>query len=229
VPTPARGREPLLHDADTPLAPRAARALRAGHQAPATAGRLDRRDCPVALDGPITGDLALRTCRSSRRAGTKPFYVRRPGHRDRRMGQPAPGRRYGELQAGVQLANRSGPLNEIEYSEFVQKVQAFAEAVGATARRARHAGSGGPRARAGRAVAAAGRPVVGDLRTNGVAWSVGYVQQVAGRLGFVPVWCRAGWCCPARKRARRPCWCWPWTRRPRWPKTRRPPWCANAR
>jgi hypothetical protein len=31
----------------------------------------------------------------------------------------------------VQLASRSGALNEIEYSEFVQKVQAFADAVGA--------------------------------------------------------------------------------------------------
>ncbi|WP_442975535.1 hypothetical protein, partial [Salmonella enterica] len=44
---------------------------------------------------------------------------------------PTTGQRYGEFQAGVQLANRSGPLNEIEYSEFVQKVQAFAEPIGA--------------------------------------------------------------------------------------------------
>ena len=32
----------------------------------------------------------------------------------------------------MQLANRSGPMNEIEYSEFVQKVQAFADAIGAS-------------------------------------------------------------------------------------------------
>ena len=41
---------------------------------------------------------------------------------------PAAGRRYGELQAGVQLASRTGALNEIEYSEFVQRMQTFAEA-----------------------------------------------------------------------------------------------------
>jgi hypothetical protein len=29
----------------------------------------------------------------------------------------------------VQLANRTGPLNEIEFSEFVMKAQAFADAV----------------------------------------------------------------------------------------------------
>lgn len=45
---------------------------------------------------------------------------------------PAAGQRYGGFQAGVQLANRSGPLNEIEYSEYVVKTQAFADAVNAT-------------------------------------------------------------------------------------------------
>ena len=32
-------------------------------------------------------------------------------------------------QVGVQLANRTGALNEIEYSEFVVKAQAFADTV----------------------------------------------------------------------------------------------------
>ena len=43
---------------------------------------------------------------------------------------PQPGQRYGEFQAGVQMASRSGALNEIEFSEFVQKLQDFAEGVG---------------------------------------------------------------------------------------------------
>jgi hypothetical protein len=129
----------------------------------------------------------------------------------------------------VQLANRSGPLNAIEYSEFVQKLQAFADAVGATAdvpdmldvvARARE-------------LDALSAPLDAQLsvtlRTNGVAWSVGFVQQVAGRLGLVPGVLPGRLVLPSTKRAHRPCWCWPWTRRPRWPKTRRPRWCANAR
>ena len=32
----------------------------------------------------------------------------------------------------MQLANRTGALNEIEFSEFVAKVQRFADALGAT-------------------------------------------------------------------------------------------------
>lgn len=177
--------EPSLHDADTPLAqePPALRAV---------TKRLPRLDAlidaiaPLALDGPITGDLALQHLPSSRRAGTKPFYVEGLDTETGEWDSMAPGRRYGELQAGVQLANRSGPLNAIEYSEFVQKLQAFAEAVGATAdvpdmlevvARARE-------------LDALSAPLDAQLsvtlRTNGVAWSVGFVQQVAGRLGLVP-------------------------------------------
>jgi hypothetical protein len=42
---------------------------------------------------------------------------------------PRAGQRYSAFQAGVQLANRNGALNEIEYSEFVMKAQAFADAI----------------------------------------------------------------------------------------------------
>lgn len=82
------------------------------------------------------------------------------------------------------LASRSGPLNEIEYSEFVQKVQALADAVGAT--------PDAPdmlevvaRARELDALASRLDAQLIRLRANGVAWSVAYVQQVAHKLGFV--------------------------------------------
>jgi hypothetical protein len=136
------------------------------------------------------------------------------------------------LQAGVLLASRSGPLNEIEYSEFVQKVQALADAVGAT--------PDAPDmlevvARA-RELDALASPLDAQLsirlRANGVAWSVAYVQQVAHKLGLVPwVPCRAGWCCRPVKRMHRPCWCWRWTRRRRWRRwtaARRTAPCANV-
>lgn len=177
--------EPSLHDAEPTLAAEPP-ALRAASK------RLPRLDAlidaiaPLALDGPITGDLALQHLPSSRRAGTKPFYVEGLDTETGEWDSIAPGRRYGELQAGVQLANRSGPLNAIEYSEFVQKLQAFAEAVGATAdvpdmlevvARARELDTLSAPLDAQLSV---------TLRTNGVAWSVGFVQQVAGRLGLVP-------------------------------------------
>ena len=87
---------------------------------------------PLALEAPISGDMALQHLPPTRRAGSKPFYVEGLDSESGQWETLAAGRRYGELQAGVQMASRSGPLNEIEYSEFVQKLQAFADAVGAT-------------------------------------------------------------------------------------------------
>ena len=140
----------------------------------------------LALDAPVTGELALVHLPASRRAGTKPFLIEGLNRDTGDWELPAAGQRYGEFQAGVQMANRSGALNEIEYSEFVQKLQGFADGVGAMAElpdmldvvaRARELDS-----------------FAGDhdaqlsltLRANGAAWSVGYLQQIAGRHGFIP-------------------------------------------
>jgi hypothetical protein len=141
---------------------------------------------PLTLDAPVTGELVLAQLPSTRRAGGKPWHVEGLDTDTGEWELPQPGRRYGELQAGVQLANRSGALNEIEYSEFVQKVQAFAEAVGA---RAEPPDMLEVVARA-RELDALAAPLDAQLaltlRANGVAWSVPFVQQVAQRAGFVP-------------------------------------------
>ena len=141
---------------------------------------------PLALDAPISGEAVLQHLPGSRRAGTKPFYIEGLDSDTGNWEPTGPGGRYTELQAGVQLANRSGPLNDIEFSEFVQKIEAFAESVGASAdipdmlevvARARELDSlAGP----------LDAQLSITLRTNGVAWSVGFVQQVATRLGLAP-------------------------------------------
>jgi hypothetical protein len=140
---------------------------------------------PLALDAPVTGDAVLAHMPPTRRAGSKPFYIEGLDTETGEWEAPVPGRRYGELQAGVQMANRSGALNEIEYSEFVQKVQALADALGAT--------PDAPDmldvvARA-RELDALASPLDAQLtltlRSSSVAWSVGYIQQCASRHGFV--------------------------------------------
>lgn len=141
---------------------------------------------PLALEAPITGEHALQHLPPTRRAGSKPFYIEGLDAETGEWDALAPGRRYGELQAGVQMASRSGPLNEIEYSEFVQKVQAFAEAVGARAdapdmlevvARARELDQ---------LTSPLDAQLTVTLRANGVAWSVGFLQQIAARQGLVP-------------------------------------------
>ncbi len=147
----------------------------------------------IDLDSPLSGDAILAAMPSTRRVGSKPFAVeglREDGledeHEDGLVWEvPRPGRRYTSLQAGVQLANRTGALNDIEYSEFVIKAQAFADAIG-----------GEPefpemhdevaRARELDAFAAAHDAQLRFvLRAVGVAWSTGYVAQNAARIGFV--------------------------------------------
>lgn len=140
----------------------------------------------VSLDAPVSGEMALAHMPGSHRAGTKPMFIE---GRDMLSGEwetPSAGGRYTEFQAGVQLANRVGALNEIEFSEFVQKVQAFAEGVSGTVdlpdmldvvARARELDTFASPLDAQLSLV---------LKANSVAWSLGYVQQCAGRQGFVP-------------------------------------------
>lgn len=139
----------------------------------------------VTVDAPIAGEVVLMHLPTTRRAGSKPFIIEGLNAEDGEWEVPQPGQRYGEFQAGVQLANRTGAINEIEYSEFVQKVQAFAEAIGAMAdfpdmldvvARARELDAFAGDHDAQLAV---------HLQARSAAWSVGYIQQHAGRHGFV--------------------------------------------
>jgi hypothetical protein len=140
----------------------------------------------INLDAPISGEMALQHLPGSRRAGTKPFHIEGLNAETGEWELPTPGQRYGEFQAGLQMANRSGALNEIEYSEFVQKVQGFVEGVGGFAQfpdmldvvaRARELDQFAGENDAQLAV---------SLRARGASWTLGFVSQAALRHGFVP-------------------------------------------
>jgi len=140
----------------------------------------------LGLEAPVSGETVLAHLPTSRRAGGKPLYVEGLNTDSSEWEAPHADARYGELQAGVQLANRSGALNEIEYSEFVQKIQAFADAIGAVpdfpdmldvVARARELDAFASPHDATLTI---------HLQANSVAWSIGYVRQCAERHGFVP-------------------------------------------
>jgi hypothetical protein len=190
VPQPERT-EPVLDAAPTAEAPTAeaddAPALRA--VPPRRGARLDALIdiiAPLTLEAPVSGEHVLAHWPATRRAGTKPFLIEGLDAETGDWGPPVPGARYGEFQAGVQMANRSGALNEIEYSEFVQKVQDFAEAIGAMPELPDML-EAVARARELDAFASAHDAQLAiTLRANSVAWSVGYIQQCAARHGFLP-------------------------------------------
>ena len=140
---------------------------------------------PISIESVVSGEAALAALPPTRRVGTKPFAVEGLSAETGLWEPPVAGQRYSAFQAGIQLANRMGPMNQIEFSEFVTKARHFADAVG-----------GEPQfpdmleevARARELDQFAGEhdaQLSFTLRARGAAWSPGYVQQQAARLGFV--------------------------------------------
>jgi len=140
---------------------------------------------PIALEAPVSGDAVLAALPPTRRVGSKPFAVEGLNVATDCWESAQVGQRYSQLQAGLQLANRSGALNDIEFSEFVIKTQDFCDAL-----------SGSPDFPDMRREVARAREldqfasdqdaqIVFVLRARRAAWSPSYVQQMAARLGFV--------------------------------------------
>jgi len=171
-------------EADTPVP---AMALPTPSKKPALDALIDviaslSLDPTVAL---VSGEAAIAALPATRRAGTKAFAVEGLNSATGQWEAPQNGQRYSAFQAGVQLANRTGALNEIEFSEFVVKTQAFADAVGAMPdfpdMRDEVA-----RARELDQFASAHDAQLGfTIRAREASWSPGYVHQNAARLGFV--------------------------------------------
>jgi len=133
----------------------------------------------------VSGDAAIAALPATRRAGTKPFAIEGYNLTTQVWEPLAPGQRYGGFQAGVQLANRSGPLNEIEYSEFVVKTQAFADAVNASPEFPEMLDEVARARELDQFASAHDAQLAFCLRARNASWSLGYIQQNAARLGFV--------------------------------------------
>ncbi|MDE2416312.1 MAG: cell division protein FtsZ [Burkholderiales bacterium] len=142
----------------------------------------------VALDTSVTavsGEAAIAAMPATRRAGSKPYSIEGLNLATQQWESPQAGQRYGAFQAGVQLANRSGALNEIEYSEFVVKTQAFADAISATPEFPEMLDEVA-RARELDQFASAHDAQLGfTIRALNASWSPGYIHQNAAQLGFV--------------------------------------------
>ena len=139
----------------------------------------------VEIDHPASGDAALQAMPATRRVGSKLFSLEGLNTETGLWEHPRNGQRYSAFQSGMQLANRTGPLNEIEFSEFVTKTQNFADAI-----------NGAPefpdmleavaRARELDNFASAHDAQLSfTLKATKAAWSPGYVHQNAARLGFI--------------------------------------------
>jgi hypothetical protein len=140
----------------------------------------------LSIDSPVSGDNVLLHLPTTRRAGSKPFMIEGLRVDCGEWEQPQVGVIYSELQAGVLLANRTGGLNEIEYSEFVQKIQACADAMGASAEFPDMLDAVARAKELDNFASAHDAQLALRLHAKGSAWSIGYVQQQAARHGFMP-------------------------------------------
>lgn len=151
----------------------------------------------LSVESVVSGDAVLAALPSTRLVGSKLFTVEALNAHTQVWEAPLAGQRYSALQAGVQLANRSGPLNEIEFSEFVMKVQAFADAL--------QANPDFPdmmhevaRARELDQFASAHDAQLGfTIQARRASWSPGYLGQHAAQQGFVPGVLPGRWILPS--------------------------------
>lgn len=89
-------------------------------------------DCaiPLALGAPVRGEKIMPKLQTLRHVGNKPVHF--VGQRnDGEWEEVAHGGLYYSLFAGVQLANRSSGLNELEYSELVMRLRQIADEIDA--------------------------------------------------------------------------------------------------
>jgi ZipA, C-terminal FtsZ-binding domain len=150
-----------------------------------------RIDCIVTirLGGPVSFERLAPLAQRLRRAGSKPVFIEgRP--EERAEGAHTwealqAGARYDEIRAGVQLANRSGALNELEFSEFVTGVQFVADAIDGspdfpdmldTVQMARELDGFAAQCDAQLSV---------NVVSDGAPWSANYVQAIASQDGLL--------------------------------------------
>ncbi|MBC3870362.1 cell division protein ZipA C-terminal FtsZ-binding domain-containing protein [Undibacterium oligocarboniphilum] len=85
-------------------------------------------DCviPLEFDVPVRGEKILAEISELKYVGKKPVHFIGQSHTGERD-VIATGGAYTTLFAGIQMVSRSGPLTELEYSEFIMKLRAIAD------------------------------------------------------------------------------------------------------
>ncbi|CAM3124327.1 cell division protein ZipA C-terminal FtsZ-binding domain-containing protein [Cupriavidus taiwanensis] len=182
--TPATAPAPATVSAPAP-APAPVAAVPDGQPAPAVVDPLIDCIVPLHLERKASGDRILPLTGRLRRAGTKPVHIEGLRAEANAWEPVTAGHQYEDLQVGVQLANRGGPLNALEFSEFITAVESLAESLDASADLP-DMGETVANARELDAFAAASDVQLGvNVISDGAPWSAAYVQNVATQDGLV--------------------------------------------
>lgn len=138
----------------------------------------------IQMEKPQSGDAIWSHMPHTRRVGNKSLLLEGLNSESGLWGSVHLGQFYTQLQLAVQMAHRKGVLNEIEYSDFVQKAQKLAEDLAGIVdvedmtvviARARELDQ---------FAQAHDAQLVVNLMAQRSTWSIGYIQQVAIRYGL---------------------------------------------
>ncbi|GLC91476.1 hypothetical protein Tamer19_08840 [Cupriavidus sp. TA19] len=180
APAPAAAPVPAPAPAPAPVA-----AVPDGQPAPAVVDPLIDCIVPLHLERKASGDRILPLTGRLRRAGTKQVHIEGLRAEANAWEPVTAGHQYENLQVGVQLANRSGPLNALEFSEFITAVESLAEALDASADLPDMSETVA-NARELDGFAAGSDVQLGvNVISDGAPWSAAYVQNVATQDGLV--------------------------------------------
>nr|WP_315597507.1 cell division protein ZipA C-terminal FtsZ-binding domain-containing protein [uncultured Cupriavidus sp.] len=144
-------------------------------------------DCivPMHLERKASGDRILPLTGRLRRAGTKQVHIEGLRAETNAWEAVTAGHQYEDLQVAVQLANRSGPLNALEFSEFVNAVEALAESLDASADLPDMTETVANARELDGFAAGADVQLGVNVISDGAPWSAAYVQTVATQDGLV--------------------------------------------
>ncbi|MBO4120382.1 cell division protein FtsZ [Cupriavidus gilardii] len=144
-------------------------------------------DCivPLHLERKASGDRILPLTGRLRRAGTKQVHIEGLYEPANAWEPVTAGHQYEDLQVAVQLANRGGPLNALEFSEFVNAVEALAESLDASAELPDMSETVANARELDSFAAACDVQLGVNVVSDGAPWSAAYVQNVATQDGLV--------------------------------------------
>ncbi|MGE5622932.1 MAG: cell division protein ZipA C-terminal FtsZ-binding domain-containing protein [Bacillota bacterium] len=142
-------------------------------------------DCVIAisLDTPVRGEKLLPRLQTLRHVGSKAVHF--IGQRDDGNWEPvAHGGIYYALRAGVQLANRSSALNEIEYSELIMRLRQIADEIEAEPEVPDMADVMEKARALHQFVAEFDAQLSVNVHSNGAAWAINTLLAALERQGF---------------------------------------------
>lgn len=146
-------------------------------------------DCEIlmSLEEPARSEKLLPQLQSLRYTGNKPVHF--VGLVEDDAGQTSwqrvvPGKTYVQLKAGVQLANRTSPLNEIEFSELLMRLRQVADAIGAEPEIPEMADVTEKAKQLFQFVADHDAKLGISIRSNGVPWQVATLNAALEKQGF---------------------------------------------